>query len=150
MTAAINWDKKENHNKPPCERKNLHVESLLSAINSCGVCFNIWEKKDADGKHSGTYDFTSLMGSDKKLILKNLPEKLQGVTTEDSSATVIKIWKVGIQSSGTPYDTYCVLTAVILSLFELQEFNEIYQMLDKQNPSNDYIASYFEKVGCMK
>ena len=85
VTAAINWDKKENHNKPPCERKNLHVESLLSALNSCGVCFNIWEKKNADGKRSGTYDFTSLMGSDKKLILKNLPEKLQGVTTEDPS-----------------------------------------------------------------
>ena len=63
---------------------------------------------------------------------------------------MIKIWKVGIQSSGTRYDTYCVLTAVILSLFELPEFNEIYQMLDKQNPSDDNIASYFEKVGCMK
>lgn len=103
MTAAISWDKKENHNKPSCERTNVHVEALLSAINSCGVSFKIWEKKDANGKGSGIYDFTSLMGSDKKLLLKNLPEKLDGVIDESTSATVIKIWKVGIPM----YRYYC-------------------------------------------
>ncbi|XP_028417002.1 uncharacterized protein LOC114541217 [Dendronephthya gigantea] len=119
VTAAISWDKKENYDRRPCERTNLHVEALLSAINSCGVCFKIWEKKDADGKGSGTYDFTSLMGSDKKLLLSNLPEKLDGVVDEGTSATVIKIWK---------------------------DFSEIYQMLNEQNPSDEYITSYFEKA----
>ena len=59
MTAAIAWDKKDNHNKRPCDRENLHVQALVSPINSCGVSFKIWEKKDGSG--SGIFDFTSLM-----------------------------------------------------------------------------------------
>jgi hypothetical protein len=34
------------------------------------------------------------MGTDKKLLLKNLPEKLDGVVKADSSDTVINLWKV--------------------------------------------------------
>jgi hypothetical protein len=71
-----------------------HLDALIGAINNCGVCFQVWEKKDADGKRSGTYDFTSLMGNDKKLLLKHLHEKLPGVIKSDASASVIKIWKV--------------------------------------------------------
>jgi uncharacterized protein involved in copper resistance len=94
VTAAINWNKSENFNKPPCKRTNLHLDSLIAAINSCGVSFKVWEKKNANGGASGTYDFTSLMGTDKKLLLKNLPEKLDGVVKADSSETVINLWKV--------------------------------------------------------
>lgn len=94
MIAAINWDKADNISKRPCERTTLHLDSLISAINDCGVCFQVWEKKDADGRRSGTFDFTSLMGNDKKLLLKNLPEKLYGVLKADCRTSVIKIWKV--------------------------------------------------------
>ena len=51
-------------------------------------------KKDADGSRSGTFDFTSLMGNDKKLLLNHLPEKLHGVIRSNSASTVIKIWQV--------------------------------------------------------
>ena len=54
----------------------------------------MWEKLNGDGKGSGLYDFTSLMGSDKKLLLKKLPENLQGVMRPETSATVIQIWRV--------------------------------------------------------
>jgi hypothetical protein len=94
VTAAINWDKADNMNKRPCERTTAHLDALIGAINNCGVCFQVWEKKDADGKRSGTYDFTSLMGNDKKLLLKHLHEKLPGVIKSDASASVINIWKV--------------------------------------------------------
>jgi len=40
------------------------------------------------------YDFTSLMGSDKKILLEKLPSKLEGIITPETSSTVIKIWKV--------------------------------------------------------
>ena len=96
VKAAIDWDHADNLNKPPRQRTNAHLESLTSTFRRCGVCFNVWEKKNADGSGSGTYDFTSLMGSDKKLLLKNLPEKLEGVVKSDVSETVINIWKVGI------------------------------------------------------
>lgn len=95
VKAAIDWDHEDNLNKPPRERTSVHLESLVSAFNSCGVCFKVWEKKNADGSASGTYDFTSLMGSDKKLLLRNLPDKLLGVVKADVGKTLINIWKVG-------------------------------------------------------
>ena len=54
----------------------------------------VWEKRNADGKGSATYDFTSLMGSDKKILLQHLPGKLEGVIRPETSVTVIKLWKV--------------------------------------------------------
>lgn len=94
VMAAVNWDKEDNFNKRPCEITPSHLNGLIAAINSCGVCFQVWEKKDANGRRSGTFDFTSLMGSDKKLLLKHLPEKLHGVIKPNSAATVINIWQV--------------------------------------------------------
>ena len=66
--------------------KTVHLDNLIQAIFSCGVSFTVWEKLNADGKGSGLYDFTSLMGADKKILLEKLPTKLEG--------KVFKIWKV--------------------------------------------------------
>ena len=77
IEEALAQDQKENVNKPPSQRTSKHLDSLKVAINSCSVSFNVWEKKNADGKGSGCYDFTSLMGSDKKILLKELPKVAQ-------------------------------------------------------------------------
>lgn len=90
----MEWDKEDNHNKPPSMRKSSHLDALVQAINSCGVCFSVWEKKNADGKGTATYDYTSLMGSDKKLLIERLPAKLKGVLKPQTSNTFIKLWKV--------------------------------------------------------
>ena len=87
-------DKEENHNKVPSLRTDAHLNALVKCINSCGVCFSVWEKKNADGNGSGTFDFTSLMGSDKKLLLEHLPAKLEGAIRPEGSNTVTKLWKV--------------------------------------------------------
>lgn len=94
MLEALDWDKSDNLNKPPSQKTSRHLQDLIKAIVSCGVSFNIWEKTDADGKRSGLYDFTSLMGSDKKLLLQSLPDKLKGILKPETSETVIQIWKV--------------------------------------------------------
>ena len=94
VMAAVNWDKKDNFNKPPSQRSNRHVEDLVATFNSCGICFNVWEKPNADGKGSGIMDFTSLMGKDKKLLLQKLPDKLHGIIQTEGSNTIIKLWKV--------------------------------------------------------
>ena len=91
---ALEWDKKENVDKPPGQRNDKHLRALVKAIRNCGVSFNIWEKSNGDGKGSGLYDFTSLMGSDKKLLLKKLPDNLQGAIRPETSATVVQIWMV--------------------------------------------------------
>ena len=86
VNDAIEWDKKDNLHKAPLQRSDHHLQGLVRCISSCGVSFNVWEKVDADEKGSGLYDFTSLiMGLDKKLLLKNLPERLTGVSRSETS-----------------------------------------------------------------
>ena len=77
--------------------RGKHLRKLAETINSCGVTFNVWEKKNADGKGSGTMDWTSLMGGEKRKLLKLLPDKLaeqsDGIQ-RDTAVIVIKIWRV--------------------------------------------------------
>lgn len=94
VTEAIEMDRKDNINKAPCDRQSLHLSNLIEVICSCGVTFSVWEKKNADGNGSGVYDHTSLMGTDKKILLERLPPKLHTVISKETSATVIKIWQV--------------------------------------------------------
>ena len=91
---ALNRDKKDNLNKAVSSRTSVHLDNLVRAIRSCGVTFSVWEKLNADGRNSGIYDFTSLMGTDKKILLEMLPSKLNGILTPDTNNDVIKIWKV--------------------------------------------------------
>lgn len=60
------WDKKDNWDKKRVAQKNFHLNELQKTVRSCGISFEIWDKTNADGKGSGQYDFTSLLGSDKK------------------------------------------------------------------------------------
>ena len=65
---AMQWDDKESSTsaKKKSLEKSQHVKKLVEAINNCGVSFSTWEKRNADGKGSGTWDWTSLMGDDRK------------------------------------------------------------------------------------
>ena len=83
------------------------------------MSFDIWEKKNADGKGSGTYDFTSLLGTDKKKLMRELPSELDGVIRPDTSNTVKQIW---------------------------EDFRGIYSIITNISPSVDSISSYFEKA----
>ena len=94
VNGAIEWDHKDNINKAPKDRESKHLTDLIDTIQACGVSFNVWEKKNADGKSSGVYDFTSLTGSDKKRLLKNLPEKLKNTLNTDANDSVVKLWEV--------------------------------------------------------
>ena len=100
ILEALEWDNKENLDKPVCERSDKHLQSLLKAIRSCGVTFNVWEKVHANGRSSGQYDFTSMMRSEKKLLLKMLPSQLENVAKQQTSATVVQIWRVSIKTVG--------------------------------------------------
>lgn len=97
MLEAVQWDKNDNNGKRPKDRTTKHLDDLIKAVNDCGLTFNVWEKMNADGKASGVHNFTSLMGSDKKLLMKNLPEMLKGVFKADIEETIIKIWKVSMK-----------------------------------------------------
>ncbi|EDO29153.1 predicted protein [Nematostella vectensis] len=94
---AMQWDEKEKISKRSNKGSTSHLSQLVQTIRSCGVSFQVWEKLNADGRGSGTYDFTSLMGSDRKKLLKELPEKLIGVLQPSTAARVAEIWKAWLQ-----------------------------------------------------
>ena len=76
-------------------------------------------KTNADGKGSGQYDFTSLLGSDKKKLLNELPTKLNGIIQPDTVEVVKPIW---------------------------EKFGEIYSTVTCRNPSTEMINKYFKKA----
>lgn len=67
--------------------------NLQSTITSCGVSFEIYGKTTEDGKGFRQYDFTSLLGADKKKLLAELCDKLVDCLMPGTCEAVIKIWK---------------------------------------------------------
>ena len=92
----IEWDDEDAHKQkilnPPVIGQ--HLQKAVNEIKACGVSFNVWEKKNADGKGSGTLDWTSLMGSEKKQLLQQLPDRFPSFLRKETASTVQKIWKV--------------------------------------------------------
>ncbi len=74
INYAIEKDLKENINRAPSCRKNEHMQNVIDAVNNCGVSFSVWQKKDANGGNSGIYDWTSMVGDEKKTVLRKLPD----------------------------------------------------------------------------
>jgi hypothetical protein len=119
VQEALQWDKRDNWGEKASEQNSVHVNHLIDVIRSCGVSFDIWEKTNADKKGSGLYDFTSLLGSDKKKLLKKLPEKLDGVIPPLCESTVKTLW---------------------------EKFSIVYSIVTCKTPSEEMIADYFHKA----
>ena len=100
---AMQWDEKENFlaGKKNASLQCQHLNNLIQAINSCGVSFSVWEKRNADGKGSGTWDWTSLKGDDRKILLRELPGKMEPLIQQDTAKTVVELWKVHVLSVAT-------------------------------------------------
>ena len=56
---------------------------------------HIWETRDPSGRGTGKLEFTSLMGEEKKKLLRRLPSKLteRDALHPNSKNTVIEIWQ---------------------------------------------------------
>ena len=67
---------------------NVLMRSMITKLlHTCGVSFIIYIKKDG-------FEFTSLVGNDKKKLLNNLLHKISICQPPDYSKTVQKIWEV--------------------------------------------------------
>ena len=56
ITECLNWDKDDDLNRKKGEPQGLHLKKLIQVIRSCGISFDVWEQRKADGKVSGKYD----------------------------------------------------------------------------------------------
>lgn len=91
---AMQWDEKDAVRKTRNVSNGEHLKRLVDIIRSCGVSFSVWEKRNADGKGSGTWDWTSLMGDDRKKLMCELPPKLDIAIQPDTAQNVVQLWKV--------------------------------------------------------
>ena len=69
------------------------------AIRSCGVSFQIWQKREPTGKPiSGSYDWTALTGKHKLQVLKMPPEKMSTLMPDNISPRVAARWRVSMHN----------------------------------------------------
>ena len=61
----------------------------------------MWEKREASGKPSGIYDWTSLKGSDMKKVLQSLPSHFNSLLRAEIQEVMAKIWMVSIIATVT-------------------------------------------------
>lgn len=85
---------REDKNKRSNEPKEIHLMALVKAINDCGIPFTVWPKVNETGKKTSGYDWRSLVGHEKKVLLQHLPEKFEKVLWPETCPTVKEIWKV--------------------------------------------------------
>ena len=98
INDALKRDKKNNSNKPKSAQLWDNVEKLVEAISSSGVSFSIWEKHNADGTASGLYEWTSMVGNEKKKVLRSLPDKFAHLLPTEYANTITQVWKVMLSS----------------------------------------------------
>ena len=65
-----------------------HLDNLCNKIRECGVIFSVWKQKG-----NGELDLSSLTGSELKLLLKNLPDQLLWVISDDTHESVVRLWR---------------------------------------------------------
>ena len=98
------------------------IKKLLKNIRECGVGFHIYMEED------GGFKSTSLVGGDKKKLLKLLPRKLLKCQPQNYRTTVKKIWEVRISSS-----IILVLHAFVL----LKDFANLYETIKGSHSSSN-------------
>ena len=75
--------------------KANHLQQLEQAIRSCGVSFQIWQRRKPTGKSiSGSYEWTARTGKHKLKVLKMLPEKMSTWMPDSISPRVAGPWKM--------------------------------------------------------
>ena len=80
--------KVENLNKPPREKASIHLQEFLSTVHSLGVSFSIY--------HTDKWEWTSLMGGEKRLLLRKLPEQFHKLLPENKVEATKNLWTVSI------------------------------------------------------
>ena len=68
VQECLDWNKDDDLDHKKGAATGLYLKSLIRVIKSCGVSFDVWEQRNADGKGSGKHDWTSLLRKDKKSI----------------------------------------------------------------------------------
>jgi len=92
IDEVLERDAVEDFQKTRGQQKGLHLSKLIKSINDLGISFSIWNRRNADGSESPIKEFTSLLGSQKKKLLKKFPSKFDEFLNTETLSTVKQIW----------------------------------------------------------
>lgn len=92
IDEVLERDAVEDFNKASGQPKKAFLTKLVATINELGIPFSVWNKKNADGSASNIVECTSLVGPQKKKLLKGLPSTFHQYLYPDTSKTVQQIW----------------------------------------------------------
>ena len=65
ISEVMERDSQAGISKGRGEKKGVYLDTLVNTIKGIEISFSICEKKNPDGKGSGSYDWTSLIASEK-------------------------------------------------------------------------------------
>eukprot|EP00731_Ephydatia_muelleri_P035979 Em0187g2a len=65
------------------------MKKVQASIQSCGVSFQIWKKKDKPEE----LDWTSLGGAQKRKVLSLLPAQFSSILPRETCQPVAQLWK---------------------------------------------------------
>ena len=68
---------------------------MIECMQACGVSMKLWKTSKVK------WEWTSLMGTDKKKLLVKLPSKFNSFLPEDEVETTKKLWEVSVAKQGS-------------------------------------------------
>ena len=92
IDEVLERDDTADFTKSKDQEKGVFISKLVKTINDLGISFAIWNKKNADDSQSQEKHFTSLLGSQKKKLLNELPSLFSESLYPDTCNTVQNIW----------------------------------------------------------
>lgn len=92
MEEVQEKDAVQDFDKPRGQPKGELLSKLVEAINDCGISFNVWFKRNSDGSSSKVLEYTSLVGTQKKNLFGQLPNKFHEFLYPDTCKSVARIW----------------------------------------------------------
>ena len=104
ITEVLERDAIADFNKTSRQPKKIYLAKLVASVNEIGIPFSVWNKKNADGSESKEIDCNSLVGSQKKKLIKGLPSAFHQYLYPDSCKTVKQIWVDFAEYFGTISD----------------------------------------------
>ncbi|XP_078347604.1 uncharacterized protein LOC144632757 [Oculina patagonica] len=87
ILEVIDWDQAENYGKPASQHRQAHLDAFLDTARSLGVSLNVW--KSAETKK---YEWTSLLGREKRILLRKLPEQFGKILPTGRVPQVQRLW----------------------------------------------------------
>ena len=76
----------DNH-KRSRQKSEVHIQDFLSVVRSLGVSLRIYQVADK-------WEWTSLLGGEKKLLLRKLPDHFHKIIPAEKVETTKSLWNV--------------------------------------------------------